>query len=239
MGMLSRIQTAVRMRPADLLRYTAHRAVESFCEWRFGVDTGHEVFLDTLGITDKDAVRYSPIPYPAFFKAMRSVNADLSSSIFVDYGSGLGRAVICAATLPFQRVIGVELSEELAARARRHLDTARARFACKDVSIITTNATLWRLPTESNVFHFYNPFLNETLRSVVGEIARSLRENPREAWIVFGAPWQMSRLMSSGEIIPKAWQKAESCLLFPFHKDLSPRDPNGNRYRIYRISSLS
>jgi len=31
------------------------------------------------------------------------------------------------------------------------------------------------------VFHFYNPFLNQTLRTVLENIAQSLREAPRQA----------------------------------------------------------
>jgi hypothetical protein len=43
--------------PARLLRYTAHRPVESYHEHQFGVDTGKDLMLDSLGIHDPDAVR--------------------------------------------------------------------------------------------------------------------------------------------------------------------------------------
>jgi predicted RNA methylase len=37
--------------------------------------------------------------------------------VFLDYGAGLGRVLILAAMLPFKRVIAVELSPILAAKA--------------------------------------------------------------------------------------------------------------------------
>jgi Histone methylation protein DOT1 len=241
MGTIARIRTAgtiLRDRGLmDLLRYAAHRAVENYYERHFDIDTGHDVMLENLGVHDKDAVMYSPSPYSGFFKAMRLVGADLPSSVFVDYGSGLGRIVICAATLPFRRVIGVELVEELNRRARLNIERARRRLQCKDVSVATTNATQWPVPADASVFHFYNPFLNETLRATIATLARSLQDKPREAWILFGSPWQMSRLLAAGEIIPLSWQKGSSDVRWPFTKDISAKDPNGYRYRVFRIDS--
>ena len=243
MGIASRLKAeAAVLReygPADLLlripRYTARRVVEDYYERHFAIDTRGDLMQDTLGVHDPDAVHYAPSPYLGFFKAMRFVGADLASSTFVDYGSGLGRIVICAATLPFKRVIGVELVEELNRRAKLNIAAACSRFTCKDVSVITTNATRWRVPSDASVLHFYNPFLNDTLRATVAELARSLRECPREAWIVFGSPWQMSSVLTAGEIIPLSWQKWSGNVRWPFYRDFSKRDPHAFRYFIFRI----
>jgi hypothetical protein len=132
MGIATRLKAeaaALRERgPGDLLlripRYTARRVVENYYERHFGIDTRGDLMQDTLGVHDPDAVHYAPSPYLGFFKAMKFVGADLPSSTFVDYGSGRGRIVICAATLPFKRVIGVELVEELNRRARSNIATA-------------------------------------------------------------------------------------------------------------------
>ncbi len=241
MGISSRFKTRVSVlgtrTPADLLRYMARRVVENHYERYFGIATRGDVMMDALGVHDRDAVHYAPSPYLGFFKAMKLVGSHLPSSTFVDYGSGLGRIVICAATLPFKRVIGVELVEELNRRARMNIAIARGRFTCKDVSVVTTNAMHWRVPADADVFHFYNPFVNETLRATIAELARSLRESPREAWMVFGFPWQMSHLLTAGEIIPLTWQKWSGDLLWPFNKDGSKEDPLVHRYFIYRIDS--
>lgn len=176
-----------------------------------------------------------PSPYLGFFRAMALVRAEPVSSVFVDYGSGLGRVVICAATLPFRRVIGVEFVAELNRRARLNIEAARPKFACADVQVLDANAASWRLPDEANVLHFYNPFLNDTLRATLRELTRSLRESPREVWIVFGWPALMSRLLAAAEIIPLSWQKWSGDVGWPFHKDISATDATSFRYWVYRI----
>ena len=238
-GFFRRLKSAAGMAndPMQLLRYAVHRTIENHYERHFGIDTGHEVMLDALGVIDPDAVRYSPTQYPAFFKAMKLVGANLPTSTLVDYGSGMGRAVVCAATMPLRRVIGVELVEELDRRAKLNISSAQHRFKCKNVSTVVANAMDWPVGPHVNIFHFYNPFLNDTLKGCIGQIAKSLRDHPREAWIVFGCPWQMSRLLAAGEIIPNSWQKESRDSRWPFNKDISAKDPDGYRYRIYRIRS--
>jgi hypothetical protein len=239
MGIVSSLRTATgRIRgkgPADLFRYAARRTLEYRYERHFGIHTAVEIQPAALGIDDVDAVHYAPSPYTAFFGAIKLVVADIPGSVFVDYGSGLGRIVICAATLPFRRVIGIELAEALTRRARHNLEAARRRLACTEIQLVNANAAEWRVPHDVNVVHFYNPFLNETLRRTVAELVRSLRENPRELWIVFGSPWQMSRVMASGDPLPLSWQKETRDFRWPFYRDISATDPDGNRYRVFRI----
>jgi Histone methylation protein DOT1 len=223
--------------PGDVFRYAARRLVEYRYERHFGIHTATEIQPAALGIDDVDAVHYAPTPYDAFFGAIKLVDVDMAGSVFVDYGSGLGRIVICAATLPFRRVIGVELAESLNRRAGKNLQAARRRLACEQIQLVHGNAAEWRVPHDVNVVHFYNPFLNETLRRTVAQLARSLRENPRELWIVFGSPWQMSRLMAIGDPLPLSWQKGTRDLRWPFYRDISATDPHGYRYRVYRIDS--
>ncbi len=238
MGIAARLKTirdVVRDKGlADTVRYAAHRFVENRYERRFGIDTGHEVMLDTLGVHDPDAVRYSPTPYPAFFKAMKLVGAPLEDSTFVDYGSGLGRIVVCAATLPLKHVIGVEFVPELAKRCRKNIAQATPHLRAP-IDIEVANAATWPVPAEANILHFYNPFLNETLKGCIGQVAKSLRAHPREIWVVFASPWQYSRLLAAGEIIPKSWQRESWDARWPFHRDISAKDPNGYRYRVYRV----
>jgi len=127
------------------------------------------------------------------------------SGAFVDYGRGLGRAPIAAGTFWFNLVTGVELSPSLVERSRENIAKARGTI-CQNIEVVCTNAAYWRVPSDVTVFHFYNPFVKHTLRTVVGNIAQSLREAPRQAWIVFANP-SMTPIMRSGDVIPPEWQK--------------------------------
>ena len=240
MGIVSRLRTASeRIRgkgPADLFRYAARRTLEYRYERHFGIHTAVEIQPAALGIDDADAVTMRRAPIPRSL-APSSWSVRISRAAFLSIWLGLGRIVICAATLPFRRVIGIELADDLNRRARSNLAAARHRMACPDIRLVHANAAEWHVPADVNVVHFYNPFLNETLRRTVAELARSLREQPRELWIVFGSPWQMSRLLASGDPLPPSWQKAARDFRWPFYRDISATDPHGYRYRVYRIDS--
>jgi SAM-dependent methyltransferase len=215
-----------------LLRPVRTRLTEFVYERRFGIRTRGKILMASLGISDPDAIWYEPTSYPGFFNAMRHV---VAAGGFVDYGCGLGRVLVAAATFPFAHVTGVEHSPQLARGARANLARAR-RLVCRNISVVCTNAVDWRVPDDVTVFHFYNPFVQQTLRAVVKDIARSLHEAPRRAWIVFACPWGMEPLMRSGELIPPEWQLHSVDEVWPTHA-VVPDDPEGNRYRVYALDS--
>jgi hypothetical protein len=241
---LNRIKSAVRLLKAEGPGYTLRRSgtrlvllararlTEELYERRFGIRTRGKISLEALGIDDPEAVWYAPTSYPAFFNAMKHVPI---SGAFADYGSGLGRALIAAGTFPFKRVTGVELSQSLVSRSLENVAKAR-RTVCRDIEVICTNAAHWQVPSDVTVFHFFNPFLEQTLRTVAENIARSLREAPRQAWIVFANPWGMAPLMRSGQVIPPEWQKHTIDEIWPFWP-VPQGDPDGARYRVYALDS--
>ena len=235
--MLNQLRTALRMLKADGLRYTLQFAVaridEERYERRFNIRTHGYFSTASLQIGDPDSVFYLPTSYPGVFRALRHVAVD---GAFVDYGCGLGRALIAAATLPFTRVTGLELSAQMVRRARANVAGAQG-IQCPNIEVIHTHAASWRVPDDVTVFHFYNPFGNRTLRSVVADIARSLRSAPRRVWILFAFPIAMEPLMREGDVIPLTWQQGavdEVWPLFPIRKDDLPRLTS---YRIYSLDS--
>jgi hypothetical protein len=241
---LIRIKNAARMLKTEgvvytfqqastrLFLYARARLSEEFYERRFGIRTRGRISLESSGIDDPDSVWYAPTSYAAFFSAMKHVPI---SGGFVDYGSGLGRTLIAAATFPFNRVTGVELSQSLVTGSLENVAKAR-RILCQNIEVVCANAAHWHVTTDVTVFHFYNPFLKETLRAVVGNIAQSLEQAPRQAWIVFANPWSMAPLMRSGEVIPHEWQKQIIDEIWSLHP-IPKGDPDGARYRIYALDS--
>jgi hypothetical protein len=230
-AMLRLIKAAASMVARDGLRRTVthalNRLAEERYERRFEVRTGSRIDRETTGVSSPDSVEYAPTSYGGFFKAMRHVPE--KSGAFVDYGSGLGRILVAATTFPFTRITGIELSAALIERCQRNLGARQVQLLCMD-------AARYRVPNDVTVFHFYNPFLGETLQAVVTDIARSLGEAPRQAWIVFACPWHMEPLMRAGELIPHAWRKSTVDEMWPFHKP-DPKQPNSDRYRVYALDS--
>jgi hypothetical protein len=229
--MLRRIKTAASMVRHDGLRYAVTYALDRVAEQRyergFEVRTRGQIRLETLGIYNSDSAEYAPTSYGGFFRAMRHVTE--KTGAFVDYGSGLGRILVAAATFPFSRITGIELSAALAERCKRNLGARPVKLVCMD-------AAQYRVRSDVTVFHFFNPFQGETLRAVVTDMARSLSEAPRPAWIVFANPWHMEPLMRAGDIIPHAWQKSAVDEMWPFKRP-DPKHPNADRYRVYALES--
>jgi SAM-dependent methyltransferase len=163
--------------PANLL---LNRILERCWEWRLGINTRGHIETDQLGLRN-DAVSYSPIPFRAFFRAMKHVPNEMLSGTFLDYGAGKGRALILAARYyNFRRVVGVEMSAELHREAVRNLKHAGARQA----EIICTDAATYQPPCDTTVFFLFNPFFGETMKRVALALHKSLVENPRHAAIV-------------------------------------------------------
>lgn len=166
------------------LQELRHRVTNHYYERRIGVETAGTVQLRDLGFANSEFRQYEPMGYREIYSALERIPVDKSRSTFLDYGSGKGRAVIAAATLPFRRVIGIEISDRLLAIAKKNLDTMRHR-RCKCVELLLMDATQYVVPRDVNLIYFFNPFVGQILQTVVGNISDSYQQSPREMYIVF------------------------------------------------------
>jgi len=163
------------------LRY---RMADLYYERRLGVETAGRHTVKDLGFANAEFMDYDPIWYREIYSALNKIPLDKSTSTFLDYGSGKGRAVIAAAALPFKRVIGIEISDRLLAIAQKNLDTMRHK-RCKRVELLLIDATQYVVPGDVNLIYFYNPFAGQVLQTVINNIYDSYKQSPREMYIVF------------------------------------------------------
>src|SRR4051812_17010772 len=133
------------------LRIMRERLYIRYRESRLGIDTEAFVSLEDLGLEDPNRRYYVPVSYQSFPKILRALNADPQRDVFLDFGSGMGRAVILAALHPFRKIIGVELSPELSRVAERNVRNAFNRLRCRDVELVTSDAMTYRIPPEVTV----------------------------------------------------------------------------------------
>ncbi len=139
----------------------------------------------SLGIDNPESVDYVPIPYLALRSALRRVAGHMTpSSCFLDYGAGRGRVLVTAARLPFRSVIGVELSQELAAQARLNLASARG-LKCHHAEVHHGDAAEFCVPDEVDFVHLFNPFGGATLRRVFENLRSSFERARRPITIVY------------------------------------------------------
>jgi SAM-dependent methyltransferase len=149
---------------------------------KYGTDTGGYLGPeDLVKGRDNDAHNhgYSAIAPSVFREACRrwretlpSVTGRIEAYSFVDVGAGKGRALLLAAELPFRKVVGVELSEELARLAQKNV--ARwSRFFRRDakkIRVVQGDAVKFQWPRTPLLVYMYNPFAC----SLVAQIAERL-----------------------------------------------------------------
>ena len=176
---------------------------ELYYERKFSVKTGYVIPARELG-GDPDALAHSSDYFPSSYFILREVfcsgSVDYKDRVVVDYGCGLGRALMFFSTLPCKRIVGIELSSSLAAGAVANL-TALYRRRGKTTpqwEVITGDARRFAVPDDATVFYFFNPFDASVLRDVIGKIAESARRVPRRCTIVYANPVHREALSRLG-----------------------------------------
>lgn len=145
--------------------------------------------LDIASQNARYAVRYQPSPQNFATEIIRALPIDYSQFVFIDFGAGKGRVLLIAAQLPFAAVIGIEFSQELCGIATDNISkfTPNQRIA-ERVECHYNDVTLYPLPESPLVCYFYNPFDQFIMRAVVDRLASSLKDKPREIYIIYVHP---------------------------------------------------
>jgi len=184
------------------LRRALFRLTELFYEWRYGIVSDTEILVAGLGITDNACHDYLATSYVRFRQLMKHVEIHADEDVFLDFGSGLGRAVILAATYPFTRVIGVELVTDLHLKAQENIRRALRRLRCRDIELYNADARTFSIPEDVTVIYMWNPFSGEVLRQVCANVHQSIIEAPRRVTIVHLSPTNPTDLDLIKENLP-------------------------------------
>jgi len=167
-------------------------------ERRNGIETDGEIGLAELGIDGPDRSRYKPAGWFMLRRILPSREVG-PGDVFLDVGSGMGRAVFQAAKdYPFRRVIGVELSEQLNDVARGNIDRNRHRLRCQDVVLLAVDAAEYQVPDDVTVVFLYNPFTGEIFAGFIRQLLASIDRSPRRVRVIYGNPIEHDLLMGTG-----------------------------------------
>jgi hypothetical protein len=198
-NVLTRLRTGGFLASA---RYGAYRLKNAAQLRRFGISAGlsdaseivprEQLGLDNPDCSDHQAT--SPFHFAAFRTAMHRFVKPSQNDVFIDYGSGLGAAMLMAATLPFRKIVGIEISDELSDRAAHIISRYKEQLLCQDFEFVTSDAKQYDLPADASVIYFFNPFRGEVMRGVFAKIDESLTRHPREIRILFNFPYEIEKL---------------------------------------------
>jgi hypothetical protein len=145
---------------------------------RYGIRTsGFKTLEDLgLGVAGENSHNYRGVPVALFDAAFASLSLDYPRFEFVDYGSGMGKALLLAARFPFRRITGVEFAPELHKAAEHNISTWRmSAQRCFDVRSVLADASTWPLPEGDCVLFFFNPFREPLMRAVLRRIIQDAK----------------------------------------------------------------
>ena len=155
--------------------------------------------LSKLGLAHPNRVDHIP-SFSRTLERILPLDEVAPDDVFLDLGSGMGRAVLAAAaTYPFRRVIGVELSQQLHQVALENVERNRARLR-SPVELVNADVLDYRVPDDVTIVYLYNPFLGEVFQHMVEQLEASVDRNPRDLRIIYLAPREEQRLLASSRV---------------------------------------
>jgi len=108
---------------------------------------------------------------------------------FLDLGCGKGRPLLIATEFGFSAVTGVEFSAPLSRVAQSNAATyGKAHPERTRVEIVTGDALAYRLPESPLVIFLYNPFRQPLMEKLLANIEATLRQAPRDLYVVYYNP---------------------------------------------------
>jgi SAM-dependent methyltransferase len=170
-------------------------------ELRFGVRTEGDVDLEELGVAAADRLGYEGSHWVGLRRALRRL-AVTPDDVFADFGCGKGPAVLVAATFPFRRALGIEISDDLTRAARRNLERSRLRPRAGAVEFVTADVLEYEIPDDLSVVYLYNPFTGLLFARFLERLLASLERRPRPLRLVYNYPFEHDHVIGTGRFRP-------------------------------------
>jgi len=185
-------KTSYQLRERLIPSWRHARAVDQQFDDQYGLETGDWINLGQLKVQSEHAefgTHYEAIGLNLFREAISQIPELLNEFLFIDFGSGKGRALLLASEYPFRKIIGVEFSTKLHQIATENIDRYRKRtHSISDIESICIDATAYPIPDEKAVYYFFNPFNEVVMAKVLGNIQKSITEHPRTVYISYCNP---------------------------------------------------
>jgi SAM-dependent methyltransferase len=162
---------------------------DGWFDWRLGVDTSGDPAVrprtDVIG-AQSDGKAYLPARAKNIRSTLRLLPIDDPAQYtFIDMGSGKGRGVFLAATLPFRKVLGVEYSAALHEAAVANLGRLRCSAHERDrVELIHGDAANFEFPGGNLVLYLFNPFGPDVMSKMLNNLERAMREEKRHVAVL-------------------------------------------------------
>ncbi len=122
---------------------------------------------------------------PSVVRRALATLPQLETCCFVDLGCGKGRPLIVASEFPFRKIVGVELSEDLAEVARTNAAVISERHPERTpIQVEVGDAAAYPIPAGDVVLFLYHSFGTELVAKVELAIRAALAAESRRLYVV-------------------------------------------------------
>ena len=154
--------------------------------------------LSVKGNNKKHAEIYQGANYFLLESVLRYLQNIGANKNIIDYGCGKGRVLAVAAFYGFNKITGIEFSEELCNEARKNIAPLQLRFPKKVFNVILINAIDYKIEDNVNVFFFFNPFNEIVMNKVITDILTSINKNKRIIHVAYINPRHKQLFINEG-----------------------------------------
>ena len=167
---------------------------------RFGTDTSAPVFERD----QKTSVHfYVPTTASIIYEILNSISLQPNKYVFVDMGSGKGRALLVASEFPFAKIVGIELSESLHRIAQENVNRYKpASQQCAAFDLRCMDALEYSYEDAPLVLFLFDPFGRDILQRIIANLEASLKARPRDAYVVYVYP-QYEDLLKNSSVLQR------------------------------------
>lgn len=160
-------------------------------EKKLGINTHSIVNLDKLTLAGENSDQnhhYQGASYYILFSIFEKLPKETKNFPLIDYGCGKGRALFVAEQCGFTNLIGVDIAKELIDDANVNKAVYVKKNNQSNIEFLFEDATKYKIPDNTGVFYFFNPFGADILEQVINNIKTSLKVNPRKVYCIYLNP---------------------------------------------------
>jgi hypothetical protein len=172
-------------------------------DWEHRVDTtgGSVTWRDRLMGMFHSA--YQPTQPDVFHQIIESLEINFPEFVFIDIGSGKGRALLMASDYPFRGIIGVELLPGLNRVATENIAKYKSGSQrCFNLEAIAGDARHFVFPAHPTVLYLFNPLPETGMAELLANLERSLHDRPRPVYVIYHNP-VLEHLLASNTLLKR------------------------------------
>ena len=155
-------------------------------------DIDNVTYLSDLDIPSKNWIHgadYIAISPERLAAALSRIPIRFQDFVFVDLGSGKGRALLVASHYPFKRIIGVEFAPQLHAVAEKNIQRyTDSGQQCRAIESVCMDLSEFSLPLEPVVLNLNRPVNEVPLAKLMDNVQASFDARPRQMYLFYFAP---------------------------------------------------